>query len=137
MSGMILHTRQPLDDRGHPRQGPKVGSESVRARPLAQRPVHQLQLLAVQLRFAARATGRSQGWHTALSPLSVPAADTLAANPQKASHRGENLASAEQLGGLLSAIFQGLEISSGTHRRLHASIMHEVLRFVTIFCETH
>lgn len=137
MSRMILHTRQPLDDRGYSRQGPEVGPKPMRLRPLAQRPIYQLQLPAVQLRFAARATGCSQGCHTALPPLSVPTADTLAADLQKACHRGQNLASAEQLGGLLSAIFQGLEISSGTHRRLHASIMHEVIRFVTLFCEIH
>ncbi len=137
MPRMILHTGEPFDDGGHARQGPQIGAKSMRSRPLAERAVDPLELPLVQFWLAARSTHSTQGGQPAPLPLSVPAADTLAAHLQGPSDRCQNLAHSEQLGGLLAPIFQGSEIPSRTHLYLHASIMHEVLGLVTVFCETH
>jgi len=132
-----MHPRQPLDDGGHPRQGPQVGAKPMRARPLAQRPVDDLQLLTIELRFAARSARTSQGSHPALPPFSVPATHTLAAYLEGPSDRCQNLAGPEQLGGVLSPIFQRLKISSRTNTWLHAPMIHKVQAPVTLFCEIH
>lgn len=80
MAGMVPHAGQALDDRSHPGQSPQIGPETVGARPLAEGPVHALQVLAVKLRLAPRSPGPAQGGDAALSPLSVPATDALAAH---------------------------------------------------------
>ncbi len=122
---MVSHSGQSLDQSGHSRQRPQIGAISLRPRPLAQSPVHHFQLLAVQLWLAASTAGSSQRSHAAPPPLSVPAAYALAAHSEGPGHRRQNLTGAEQLGGLLASIFEGLEISSRRHASLHASIMHQ------------
>ena len=64
-----------------------------------------MQLLAVKLRLAPRSAGPAQGGDAALSPLSVPTTDALATHMEGPSDRGQNLAGAEQLGGLLAPSF--------------------------------
>lgn len=86
MARMVSHSGQPLDDSGHSRQSPKISAISVRPCPLAQRPVDQFQLLAVQFRLAAGAAGSAQRLHASVPPLSIPAADTLAAHSERAGH---------------------------------------------------
>lgn len=100
MAGMVPHPGQPLDHRGHARQRPQIGAEAVGARPLAQSPVDLLEVGAVQLRLAPRSARPAQRRHAALSPLSVPARDALAADLDGASDRGQNRAVAEQSRGL-------------------------------------
>jgi hypothetical protein len=102
---------------------------------LAQGPVHLLQLLALQLRFAARPTGGAQSLHAALFPLPVPAADTLATDLESSGYRRQPLASAEQLGGSPAPSFEGLEIAPRMHKCFHASSICEELGVVTVFCE--
>lgn len=132
-----MHPRPPLDDGSHPRQGPQVGAKPVRARPLAQRPVDDLQLLTIELRFAARSARPAQGAHPALPPFSVPATHALAADREGPSDRGQNLTGPEQRGGLLAPIFQRLKISSRTNPWWHAPRIHQVQAPVTLFCEIH
>lgn len=105
MAGMVPDPGEPLDDGGHPRQGPQIGAEAVGACPLAQRSVNLVQLGVGELRLAARSTGRAQGGDPALPPLPVPATNTLAAHLQCPSDTGQNLAAAEQLRGLLAPLF--------------------------------
>ena len=124
MAGMVSHSGQPLDEGGHSWQRPQAGAVSVRPRPLAQCPVHQLQLLAVQFWLPAGTAGSSQRWHPAPPPLPIPAAHALAADLERSGNRRQNLTSAEELGGTLAPILEALEISSRRHSFLHASIMH-------------
>ncbi len=105
MAGMVPDPGEPLDDGGHPRQGPQIGAEAVGACPLAQRSVNLVQLGVGELRLAPGSAGRAQGGEAALSPLPIPATNTLAAHLECASDRGQNLAAAEQLSGLLAPLF--------------------------------
>ena len=134
MARMVPHASPPLDHGGHPGQDPPIGAEPVRSRPLAQHPVELLQLSAVEFRLATCPASRSQRTDAALPPLPVPPTDTLAAHLEGSGDRRQNRAGAEQLGGLLSSIFQGLEIPSWTYLRLPASLMQEAPGCVTIFC---
>jgi hypothetical protein len=67
--------------------------------------MHSTQVLAVKLRLAPRSAGPAQGADPALSPLSVPATDALATHIECTSDKGQNLAGAEQLSGLLAPAF--------------------------------
>ena len=135
MARMVSHPSQVLDELGHPRQGPQIRPEALGARSLAQGPVELLQLLALQLRFAARPPGGAQSLRAALLPLPVPAADTLATDLESSGDRRKPLARAEQLGGSPASIFEGLEIASRMHKCFHASSIDEELEIVTVFCE--
>jgi hypothetical protein len=132
---MVPHPGQALDQLGHPRQGPQIRPEALGARSLAQGPVELLQLLALQLRLAARPPGGAQSLRAALFPLPVPAADTLATDLESSGDRRQPLAPAEQLGGSPASIFECLEIPSWMHKCLHASSISEELEIVTVFCE--
>jgi hypothetical protein len=132
---MVPHPRQALDQLGHPRQGPQIRPEALGARPLAQRPVELLQLLALQFRFAARPPGGAQSLRAALFPLPVPAADTLPTDLESSGDRRKPRARAEQLGGSSASIFECLEIASRMHKCFHASSISEELETVTVFCE--
>jgi len=101
MAGMVQHTGQALNDGSHPGQSPQISPETAGARPLAEGPVHSLQVLAVQLRLAPRPASPAQGGDAALSPLSVPATDALATHLRCPSDRGQNLAGAKQLAACL------------------------------------
>jgi hypothetical protein len=135
MARMVSHPGQALDQLGHPRQGPQIRPETLGARPSAQGPVELLQLLALELWFAARPPGSAQRLQPALFPLPVPAADTLATDLQSSRYRRQPLACAEQLGGSPASIFECLEIASWMHKCFHASSISEELEIVTVFCE--
>jgi hypothetical protein len=135
MAGMVSHAGQPLDHGGHPRQGPQIRAEAVGACPLAKPALEALQLRAVQSGWATGSADGSQGGQAALLPGAVPATGTLAAYLECPGHKGRSLAATEELRGLPAPLFQGLEISSGTHHCFHASNISEVLRIVTLFCE--
>jgi hypothetical protein len=135
MARMVSHPSQVLDELGHPRQGPQIRPEALGARSLAQGPVELLQLLALQLRFAARPPGGAQSLRAALFPLPVPAADTLATDLESSGDRRKPLARAEQLGGSSASIFECLEIASWMHKCFHAPSISEELEIVTVFCE--
>jgi len=135
MARMVPHSGQARDQLGHPRQGPQIRPEALGARPLAQGPVHLLQLGALQLGFAARPTGGAQSLHATLFPLPVPAADTLATDLESSGDRRQPLAPAEHLGGSPASIFQRLEITSRRHMCFHASSIDEELEIVTVFGE--
>jgi hypothetical protein len=132
---MVPHPGQALDQLGHPRQGPQIRPEALGARSLAQGPIDLLQLLALKLRFAARPPGGTQSPHAALLPLPVPAADTLATDPQSSRYPRQLLTSTEQLGGSPASIFEGSEIASRMHKCFHASSIDEELAIVTVLCE--
>jgi hypothetical protein len=115
MAGMVSHASQPLDHGGHPRQGPQIRAEAVGACPLAKPALEALELRAVQFGFATGPADGSQGGPAALLPGAVPAAGTLAAHLECPSDKGRSLAGPKQLRRLSATLFQGLEISSGTH----------------------
>ncbi len=99
MAGMVPHAGQPLDDGGHPQQGPQIGREAVGSRPLAERAIDLFELPDRELRLATGSAGRSERGHAAPPPCPVPATDTLAAHAECPSDQGGNLAGAEQLSG--------------------------------------
>lgn len=132
---MVSHPRLPLDDDGDARQGPQIGAEAVGPCALAKQVGDLLQLAEVEFGLAAGATGGAQRRQAAPLPGLVPATGTLAARVERPSHKGQSLASTEQLGGLLAALFQSLEISSRTHRCFHPPTIHYEREIVTVLCE--
>jgi len=124
MARMVPHAGQSLDHGGHPRQGPQIRPEAVGSRPLAKPALDALELRAVQFGWATGSASGSQGGQAALLPGAVPAAGTLAAHLECPGDEGRTLAGAKQLRGLPAALFQGFEISTGTHKCFHASSIY-------------
>jgi hypothetical protein len=135
MARMEPHAGQSLDHGGHAGQRPQIRAEAVGSRPLAKPALDAFELRSVQFGFATGSAGGSQGGQAALLPGAVPAAGTLAAHLECPSHKGRTLAGTEQLRGLPAPLFQGLEISSGTHQWFHASSISQAPAIVTLFCE--
>ena len=136
MTGVIGHPRQPPDDSGHAGQGPQVSAKAVRPRPLTQRPIDALQLLAVESRPAACPACTAKRGDPAAPPLSVPTADTLTAHLQPASDGRRDLADTEQARGSPASMFECWEVPARTHLGSHASIIHRTGACVTVLCET-
>lgn len=136
MSRVIVDTRQLLDNRSDPRQGPQIGGKTVSSGSLSQFAIDRSQLLPVQLRLATCPTRASQCAAAATLPLPVPATYALAAHPQFSSNgRQDHPASGEQTGGSLPSLLHCSEISPRSNVCLHAYIIPEEENFVTILCE--
>lgn len=110
---MIPDTRDALDHGRDARQGPEIGFEAVRRRPLAQGPLDTPQLLVIEPGSATRSTGTAQRQGPPAFPLVVPAADTLPGDPQRAGDRRlRKLAGGEEAGRSAATLFHSLEITS-------------------------
>ena len=105
MAGMVPHPRVPFDDGGHARQRPQIGAEAVRPCALAKQVGDLCELVAVEFGLAPGPTGGTEGGQAAPLPGLVPATGTLPARVECPSDKGQSLASTEQLGGLLAALF--------------------------------
>ena len=75
-----MNARDPLDDRRHPGQGPKVGSETVGLCALTQCLVHLLELRPVQLRPTSCPPRTTNPIRLILPPCLEPSAHALAAD---------------------------------------------------------
>ena len=121
---MVGDSREPLDESGHPRQGPQSGAKTVGLRSLPQRLVQQLALPLVEFRFAARPPGTSEPARLIALPCHAPTTDALAAGAELAGNlRLSQLAGGEQARGASAALTQGGEISPGSRGVGHASIL--------------
>jgi hypothetical protein len=129
-----LHTGHALDHRGHARQRPKVRSETVGLRSLAETAVDFAELLHIQLRFPAGTPRPPHPTGLMLSPSLVPAAHTLTSYFQfPCNRRQDQFTGREQTSGTLAAQFHGMEIAPRGSR--HNSIMRPADTNVTIFRE--
>jgi len=137
MTGMVGYTRESLNHRRDPRQGPEVRRKSTRAGTLAERPIDTRQVGLVQFRLASRASRPTQRGASTSSPLVIPATHALPAHPQGASHIGHHFARRKQLCRALPALFHGVEIPSLRHMGVHAPTIYEILQNVTLLYETH
>lgn len=136
MTRVILHAGDPLDQLGDPREGPEVGSESLRTGAPAQRRFDAGQLRGIQPRLPARAAHGPQGRASAPAPGAVPAHDALAADPQKPGDGTLRLvARGKQPCGLVATHFQAMKIPSWSVRTEHAPIIPRGRRFVTVLYE--
>ena len=124
MSGVVTDSGEPLDESGHPRQGPQSGAKTVGWRSLPQRLVEQLALALVEFRFAARPPGASEPARLIALPCHVPAADALAAGAELAGNLSlSHLPGGEQARGAPAALGQGGEISPRSRGAGHACIL--------------
>ena len=124
MSGVVTDSGEPLDESGHPRQGPQSGAKTVGWRSLPQRLVERLALPLVEFRFAARPAGASEPARLIALPCHVPTTDALAAGAELAGNlRLSHLGGGEQARGAAAALSQGGEISPGSRGTGHASIL--------------
>jgi hypothetical protein len=112
VSGVIAYAGETLDNGGHSRQGPQVGTEAVMTGSFAECQFDALPLASMQPWHSARAARSLQGLPTRLFPAPIPAGHTHAAGFQLPSHGSQDdLAFGEQAGGLFAAPFKGLEIA--------------------------
>ena len=136
MSRVIVDTRQPLDNTRYAGKGPQIGGKTVSPGSLSQCRIDRSQLLSVQLRLAACPARASQCAAAAALPLPVPATYALPAYPQFSGNcRQEHPSSGEQTGRWLPSLLHCFEISSRSNVCLHAYIIAEEEKFVTILCE--
>jgi hypothetical protein len=136
MARMIVHSRQPLDHAGDPRQGPQVGTESVRLSALAQDPIHALPLRAIDPWLSTGSTRTAKSVHASAFPKPIPSQDAGSTRVKSASHGTHDHTGGEQLGGLFSPTFEGFEISTRTQiNSLHSRIVAWRERNVTLLCE--
>lgn len=135
MAWVVAHPRHPLDDPGDAGKGPQVRVESVSPCSLSQTVVDPRELLAVKFSFATRSSRPAQRGNPAALPVSVPAKNALAARPYGASHRRHYHPAPKHLRGISAALFEGLEISPGTHVSFHASKIPRTQTIVTVLCE--
>ncbi len=137
MPRVILHAGQALDDHRHAGQGPEIGTEAGRPRPLPQCRFHPGQLALIQPRLAARAASGSQARPAPGPPGPIPPHDALATDAEDARDGSLRvLASGKQARRLLSTTFQSTEIASGGNMSGHASMICWQDTIVTILCET-
>ena len=135
MSGMILHTGQTLDHRGHPRQGPQIRAKTVSPRSLPQRCLHLSPLPAVQLGSAPRPPRSLQRLAAATLPVFVPTTHTLATHLQFTSYGcQDHPAASKQSGRALASVFQPLKIPS-RRKGTHAHSIRSKEAVVTLLCE--
>jgi Transposase DDE domain group 1 len=138
MSGMILHPRQALDHRRHPRQRPQLGGEAVCLGALAQGLDHLLLLVGIQFRFTARPRRAAQSSSSAALPSRIPTTHRVGTDLQVACDvRQRHVAVGEAARRLLAASFQELEIAvgrGGCAHRYRNSIFYKI---VTVLCEIY
>jgi len=103
---MVPHAGVLLDDGGHTRQRPQIGAEAVGARPLEKPALDLRELLGMELGPATGSTGGAQRRQATLLPGPVPATDALAAGVERARHKGQLLAAAEELRSFEAALLQ-------------------------------
>jgi len=126
VTGMVVHPRQPLDNTGHSRKRPQIRVETMRACPLPERSIHQLELLSFQFRLPARPARAAQRSSATPLPCSVPTAHALATDLEFASNRRKvHSAGSEPSGSAAAPMFHGLEIAPGSTGGRHASILQE------------
>jgi len=137
MPRVILHAGQTLDDHRDAGQGPELGTEAGRPRPLPQGRLDCGQLALIQPRLAASAAGGFQTRPAPGPPRPIPPHDALATDAEDA--RDESLrvlAGGKQARRPLSTTFQPMEITSGGNMSGHASMICPRDAIVTILCET-
>jgi hypothetical protein len=136
MSRVIVDTRQPLDNTRYAGKGPQIGGKTVSPGPLSQCRIDRSQLLSIQLRLAACPARASQCAVAASLPLPVPATYALPAYLQFSSNcRQDHPSSGEQTGRSLASLLHCSEISSRSNVCLHAYIIAEEEKYVTVLCE--
>ena len=75
MSGVVTDSAEPLDESGHPRQGPQSGAKTVGGRSLPQRLVERLELPLVEFRLGPRAAGAGDPARLIALPCLIPTTD--------------------------------------------------------------
>ena len=135
MSRVISNPRQPADDLGDARQGPKIRAEAVSRSTLTQRRFDRFHLAGVQSGSAAGSPGRAERCDAAASPLAVPAAHALPADLKPVCDVRLMKAVGEQVGGLLATALKTEEVPAGTEGDVHADSMTDRSASVTVLCE--
>jgi hypothetical protein len=103
---------------------------------LSQRNFDTSQLFTFQLRLATRSTRTSQCAPATTLPLLVPATYALATYLQFSGNpRQDHLASGKQSGRLLPSLCHCPEIPTLSKVSLHANILTQSQRIVTVLCE--
>ena len=124
MSGVVAHSRDPLDEGGHPRQRPQLGPKTMRPGSLPQCLVYQSQLLVVQFRLAPSPARTTNPARLTRSPCLPPTAHALAADVEFPRHlRLSPLASGEQPRRTAPPLLHGREISPGRTGLGHVTIL--------------
>ena len=136
MPGVVVDAGHTLDDPRHPGQRPEIRGEGVRPCPLPQRPLHLAELVAIQLRLAARPPGPLQRADTTPLPFPVPPTYTLPTDLQvPGDSRQDHLAGSKQATRLLAPLLQVHEIAPWANMCTHAPSIRDHKPIVTILCE--
>lgn len=136
MPRMISNPRQTLDDRGDTRQRPEVGTEPVNLSAFTQYLIQAPTLRHIDPSFPTGSTRAAESGDASTFPEPIPSQNTLPTRLQRTSHSGHDRAGSEQLGGFLSSLFEGLEISTRAKiNSLHSSRIAGRERLVTLLCE--
>jgi hypothetical protein len=113
VAGMMSDTGQPLDQLGHPRQGPPWRREPVGLGAGSQGAFDLLQLHGSELRLAPGPARRFQARPALGAPGLMPMIHGGGGHAQLSRHRGLRFATPEQLRGLQTARFQRSKIPTG------------------------
>ena len=123
MPRMIAHSRQVFDHRRHARKRPEGSLVSLGLGTRQQCLGYLVGLFHGQLGFAPRRTFACQRRDAAVFPGTSPAVGDLAGYSQPTRYFWHRDLLAEQLGGLLAALFHSGMISGCCHtRRIHYSL---------------
>lgn len=136
MPGVIVDAGHALDDPRHPGQRPEIRGEGVRPGPLPQRPLHLAELMAIQLRLAARPPGPLQCADTAPLPFPVPPTHALPTDLQlPGDSRQDQLAGSKQATRLFAPLLQVHEVATWANMCTHVASIRDHKPLVTILCE--
>ncbi len=114
MARMVPHAREPLDERGHPRQCPQLRGEPMSPGALEQRGCDPRELRRLEPRLAPRPPGGLQGQAPGGLPGVIPAVGGRPRRAQRAGHGRLRFAAREQTRGLVSTRFQRSKVPTGS-----------------------
>jgi len=111
---VVPHAREPLDERGHPRQRPQLRGEPMSPGALPQRGFDPRELRRLEPRLAPGPAGGLQGRAPVVLPGVIPAVGGRPRRAQRAGHGRLRFAAREQARGLVPTRFQRSKVPTGS-----------------------